>query len=1505
MLAHLGLRMEEEHEEMEDRHESADEEEMIESNDIDADIEEEQVTDSDPWEFVGGGEWRREQKREVPFSHRETVHHVIEGTAEGAPAGTLRSYFILSSLSTRKDSQLISICPITGNLQYRGVLGLDLFMSEGDARAHLTDKMGLRIINSARGIALLGAVITGSRLNICLCTKSEARMTLPTGEPVFTVTEVKWTPVVVSYPCQARYASTYSNLVSDFNIPNLHYYTQPFVDITRPYPSNETSPDTNFVWNTFLTEPFRRIGLGDWTVKLLQGVAVGKHVSLAKSRYPPARNYPPGMKQRLKNFYRKHNPEKLDDIKTVLDKFKEREEELFAKLRNKYGDEPERPGPEDDSDEEKPTGANMTLLTRRWSRYPGTRYNARGIDSTGAPANELECELMVSHAGQWASFIWRRGSVPVKWYSALGSTVKVGQATFVIKDNPYENCERYWDALAKRYAGWGSDCKAPPITCMSLLHTEPEHGELILVEHFQQSLKAVKAQNPKRNVDLFGFDWHRTVKQLGLNTAVEGTWALLAGPLRAYGVSGGSVEVAGNVENKSITSMQACSSLVSPKKEGNNKRGGAFGVIRGLVSQKKLRFKEGDFNLDLTYITDRIIAMGFPSSGAEGCYRNHIDDVEKFFESRHKGHFRIYNLCTEREYDVEMRFGGNYRRWPFDDHNAPTPISMIPELVEDALQYMAADPKNVVAAHCKAGKGRTGVMISAMLMAGAARESVPGSSAAAALGFFGAARTRDGLGVTIPSQRRYIHYYQEALAKYDGKIPEVPVKLRVTKIVIQSPVKQGATPHLYALVHEGPKWVNSEFGKRSYERGPTVLKWDSRKSEPPQPAGARFTLFDLEEGKDGGGPIVRGDVKISVNASRAIRGDEHLFHLWFNTSFVNEELIQKDEPMRFSKPELDKACKDEKHTTFRRDLQVEVYFQPVLDDEEQALSPRRAARSIGPSNSTEAIEDEDDDDKGCVVTAIGKRQSGILRLNCVDSLDRTNLASFFMALQVAGELRRELRNDKEEYFPLQGKTLAEVRASLGEDMVGYLAEAFVANGDVCSLLYTNTPATHTDAIREMSPRLGKAPSNAVVSVMRRYQNTVNDNTRHKGFFAFLGHLKRPKCPPTLVSSYPSCVISHVPHQKMKEADPSVLLYSPPSGEFPWMTQIDEHLVYTVHLPDVGAEITEIALCFRYDCTGDDETFPTRIEVSSGTTIEQMETCLSDITVPRTRDFTWLYYELQTPSSKGARLVSLKFSGCVGSIMTLGGIRVLGSTSKHQVVGSNILHSVVSKSEKRSVFALDDHCVVKSINVRTADEVQVLCGTNFGDLVACKALEAQVFKCSKTTPIRLVAVEHQGGFQDDELQVDGFRSPPVFYRPPPPPSSGLSLHTKQLSRKRARVLAIAQDDEMLGALFVLVTEGASVTGVQIITAQQSAQARGISVGVSDDTSVQSVPSPHARKAVIKYAEDFLIPRCAEGTLLDYHFNEPVKGSLVRVEVRPMIDTSLVAAAKVVVLVSGNG
>jgi len=210
--------------------------------------------------------------------------------------------------------------------------------------------------------------------------------------------------------------------------------------------------------------------------------------------------------------------------------------------------------------------------------------------------------------------------------------------------------------------------------------------------------------------------------------------------------------------------------------------------IRKTVSKKKRRYQKGGFDLDLSYITNRLIAMGFPSESVEGVYRNPMKEVFRFLEFQHKDHYKVYNLCAERSYDIS-KFHNRVECYPFDDHNCPT-LELVVKFCVNVKEWLSADEKNVAVIHCKAGKGRTGLMICCYLLFGGEWNNPKD-----ALDFYAAMRTYNKKGVTIPSQVRYVYYTGHIMKQWGGILPK-PKTLLLKSIVFHPVPKISQTADL-------------------------------------------------------------------------------------------------------------------------------------------------------------------------------------------------------------------------------------------------------------------------------------------------------------------------------------------------------------------------------------------------------------------------------------------------------------------------------------------------------------------------------------------------------------------------------------------------------------------------------------------------------------------------------------------------------------------------------------
>lgn len=66
--------------------------------------------------------------------------------------------------------------------------------------------------------------------------------------------------------------------------------------------------------------------------------------------------------------------------------------------------------------------------------------------------------------------------------------------------------------------------------------------------------------------------------------------------------------------------------------------------IRNLVSKKRRRLLVGGYDLDMSYITERILAMSFPAERMRAMYRNPLWQVKSVLDMRHPGHYKVICL---------------------------------------------------------------------------------------------------------------------------------------------------------------------------------------------------------------------------------------------------------------------------------------------------------------------------------------------------------------------------------------------------------------------------------------------------------------------------------------------------------------------------------------------------------------------------------------------------------------------------------------------------------------------------------------------------------------------------------------------------------------------------------------------------------------------------------------------------------------------------------------------
>nr|XP_029513259.1 tensin-like [Oncorhynchus nerka] len=115
-----------------------------------------------------------------------------------------------------------------------------------------------------------------------------------------------------------------------------------------------------------------------------------------------------------------------------------------------------------------------------------------------------------------------------------------------------------------------------------------------------------------------------------------------------------------------------------------------------------LQAMDENYEVDLVYITERIISVSFPSGAEERSYTSNIKEVASMLASKHGEHYLLLNL-SERRNDITklnhkvLEFG-----WP--DHYAPA-LDKICSMCKAMDTWLNADQYNVVVLHTRGTVG--------------------------------------------------------------------------------------------------------------------------------------------------------------------------------------------------------------------------------------------------------------------------------------------------------------------------------------------------------------------------------------------------------------------------------------------------------------------------------------------------------------------------------------------------------------------------------------------------------------------------------------------------------------------------------------------------------------------------------------------------------------------------------------------------------------------------------
>ncbi|XP_060926974.1 cyclin-G-associated kinase isoform X3 [Limanda limanda] len=325
------------------------------------------------------------------------------------------------------------------------------------------------------------------------------------------------------------------------------------------------------------------------------------------------------------------------------------------------------------------------------------------------------------------------------------------------------------------------------------------------------------------------------------------------------------------------------------------------------VIQSVASYAKGD--LDISYITSRIAVMSFPAEGVESAIKNNIEDVRLFLDSRHAGHYAVYNL-SKRSYRPS-RFHNRVSECNWQVRRAPNLRSLY-SVCKNMHLWLKQDQRNICIVHCLDGRAASAVAVCSFLCFCRLF-----TTAEAAVYMFSMKRCPPGIA---PSHKRYIEYMCDMMAEEPIIPHSKPITIRsivMTPMPLFNKQRNGCRP--FCEVYVGDERVLT-----------TSQEYDKMRD------------FKMEDGR-AEIPLnvsVQGDVLVVIYHARSTLGGRlqakmasmKMFQIQFHTGFVPRNATN----VKFNKYDLDACDIQEKYPDL---FQVNLDIDMEPRDRPSAKSP--------------------------------------------------------------------------------------------------------------------------------------------------------------------------------------------------------------------------------------------------------------------------------------------------------------------------------------------------------------------------------------------------------------------------------------------------------------------------------------------------------------------------------------------------------------------------------------